>query len=79
MAAAQLHKVLQPAAKTQVRLPRPGRDYYQRRRSEGKANAAAIRALKRQVTNAVYRTLQAGAQGRTARRAKQVSEDENRS
>jgi len=75
----QLNKVLHTAAKTQVRLPGPGRDYYQRRRSEGKTNAEALRALKRHITTAVYRTLQADAKARTARRAKQVSEEDNRS
>ena len=75
----QLNKVLHTAAKTQVRLSGPGRDYYQRRRSEGKTNAEALRALKRHITTAVYRTLQADAKARTARRAKQVSEEDSRS
>jgi len=35
----QLNKVIHTAAKTQIRLDGPGRDYYQRRRGEGKTNA----------------------------------------
>ena len=75
----QLNKVLHTAAKTQARLPGPGRDYYQRRRGETKTNADAIRALKRHITTAVYRTLQADAQARAARRATQASEEDKRS
>ena len=75
----QLNKVLHTAAKTQVRLAGPGRDYYQRRRSEGKTNAEAIRALKRHITTTIYRTLQTDAKARTARRATQVSEEDKRS
>ena len=67
------------AATTQVRLAGPGRDYYQRRRGEGKTNVEAIRALKRHITTAVYHTLQADAQARAARRATQVSEEDKRS
>jgi len=74
----QLNKVLHTAAKTQVRLAGPGRDYYQRRRGEGKTNADAIRALKRHITTAIYRTLQADAAARAARRA-QASEEDKRS
>lgn len=75
----QLNKVLHTAAKTQVRLAGPGRDYYQRRRGEGKTNAEAIRALKRHITTAVYRTLQADAKTRAARHATQASEEDKRS
>jgi transposase len=71
----QLNKVLHTAAKTHIRLPGPGRDYYLRRRADGKANAEAIRALKRHITTAVYRILQADAAGRTARRALASEED----
>lgn len=74
----QLNKVLHTAAKTQVRLPGPGRDYYQRRRADGKTTAEAIRALKRHITNTVYRTLQADATARAARR-RQVPEEDTRS
>jgi transposase len=74
----QLNKVIHTAAKTQVRLAGPGRDYYERRRGEGKTNAEAIRALKRHITTSVYRTLQIDAIARTARHA-QASEEDKRS
>jgi len=73
----QLNKVLHTAAKTQIRLPGAGRDYYQRRRGQGKTNAEAIRALTRHITTAIYRTLQAGANTRGARwRRRRTSEAE---
>ena len=71
----QLNKVLHTAAKTQIRLPGPGRDYYQRRRADGKANAEAIRALKRHITTAIYRTVQTDAAARATRRALASEED----
>ena len=58
-----------------MRLAGLGRDYYQRRRGEGKTNAEAIRALKRHITTAVYRTLQTDAATRKARRALASEED----
>ncbi len=68
----QLNKVLHTAAKTQQRLRGPGRDYYLRRISEGKRSMEATRALKRHISNTVYRTLirdaqqrQEGGSGRT--------------
>ena len=64
----QLNKVLHTAAKTQARIPGPGRDYCQRRRGEGKTTAEALRALKRHISNAVYRTMQADARARADRR-----------
>ena len=67
--------MIHTAAKTQIRLDGPGRDYYQRRRAEGKTNAEAVRALKRHITTAVYRTLQADAAARAARRALASEED----
>lgn len=60
----QLNKVIHLAAKVQARLPGPGEDYYLRRRSEGKTAAEATRALKRQITNAIYRALCANAEAR---------------
>lgn len=74
----QLNKVLHTAAKTQARIPGAGRDYYQRRRAEGKTTAEALRALKRHISNAVYRTLQADARDRGERRSV-VSEEDTRS
>jgi transposase len=61
-----LNKVLHTAAKTQQRLPGPGRDYTQRRLAEGKTNAEATRALKRHLSNVVYRTLLADQHARVS-------------
>lgn len=73
----QLNKVLHTAAKTQARIAGPGRDYYLRRIGEGKTKSEAIRALKRHITNAVYRTLQADAAARD-QRLTPVSEEDTR-
>jgi transposase len=39
----------------------PGCDYYDRKRAEGKTSKEAIRALKRQISDVVFRTLVADA------------------
>ncbi|HEX9766409.1 MAG TPA: IS110 family transposase, partial [Nitriliruptorales bacterium] len=58
----ELNRVLHAAAKTQRRLPGPGRDYIQRRLDEGKTITEATRALKRHLSNVVYRTMLADQQ-----------------
>ena len=58
----QLNYALHIIAVTQLRQPCPGREYYDRKRAEGKNTKEAIRALKRQISNVVYRTLIADAQ-----------------
>ncbi len=63
----QLNKVLHTAAKTQIRRGGPGRDYYQRKLAEGKSPMEALRALKRQLSDVVYRRLLADHQKRAAR------------
>lgn len=55
----QLNAALHRIALTQTRLPGPGRDYYQRRRSSGDSSKEAIRALKRKVARAVFANLKA--------------------
>ena len=67
----QVNKVLHTAAKTQRRLPGPGRDYCLRRIAEGKRRAEATRALKRHISNAVYRALIRDQQQREAARGGQ--------
>lgn len=42
-------------------VPRPLRDYYERRLATGRSRTEALRALKRQITEAIYRTLLANA------------------
>jgi transposase len=61
----QLNKVLHTAAKTQQRMSgSPGHAYIRRRVAEGKTVSEAVRALKRHLTNAVYRRLLDDAEAR---------------
>ena len=54
----RLNHALHMAAVTQIRNPRTeGRIYFDRKVVEGKTKKEALRALKRQITNAVYRQL----------------------
>ncbi len=46
------------AALSQIRhSEHPGRIYYDRKRAEGKTNKEAFRAVKRRISDAVYRQL----------------------
>jgi hypothetical protein len=50
------------AAVTQIRYSHsPGRSYYDKKRAEGKTGKEALRALKRQLSDALFARLQAGA------------------
>jgi transposase len=62
----ELNRVLHTAAKTQWRLGGPGHTYIQRRLDEGKTRPEATRALKRHLSNVVYRTLLADQQARAS-------------
>lgn len=53
----QLNKILHTAATCQIRTDGPGRIYYQRRLAAGDTRMGALRKLKRQLANVVYRTL----------------------
>jgi transposase len=57
----KLNHVLHIAAVTQLRYPSEGRDYYQKKIAEGKTTKEAIRALKRRISDVVYRRLLADA------------------
>ena len=57
----QLNNAIYLAAHTQTIRPGPGRDYYQRRRDAANSRNEALRALKRQLTKTIYRTLTADA------------------
>jgi transposase len=50
-----LHRI----AITQLRLDGPGRDYLQRRMAAGDTKTEAIRALRRRISDEVYRRLNA--------------------
>jgi transposase len=57
-----LNHAIHTAAVTQISHHTPGRDYYDKKLDEGKTNKEALRALKRRISNAVYRQLRADAQ-----------------
>ena len=54
----RLNHAIHIAAVTQIRNNTPGRDYYRRKIAEGKNRLEALRCLKRQITDAVWRQLQ---------------------
>lgn len=57
-----LNHVIHIAAVTQVRHPHsPGRPFYDRKRDEGMTSRSAVRALKRRISDAIYRHLVADA------------------
>lgn len=53
----QLNHALYTAALTQVAHDHPGRVYYERKLAEGKTKKEAMRALKRRISDVVYRQL----------------------
>lgn len=53
----QLNTALHIMAITQIRHPSAGRDFYQRKRAEGKSHKEALRSLKRRLCDVVYRTM----------------------
>ena len=53
----QLNHAIHLAAHVQTIRPGPGQDYYQRRLDSGNSRPEALRALKRQLTKTIYRTL----------------------
>ena len=57
----KLNHALHIAAVSQLRYPGAGRDYYDKKVAEGKTSKEAIRALKRRISDVVYRRLVADA------------------
>jgi transposase len=53
----QLNRALHSVAVCQIRTSGPGRDFYQRKLSEAKTPAEARRALKRRLSDAIYRRI----------------------
>lgn len=53
----EINRVLHIMAVVQLRNPTEGRAYYDRKRAEGKSPNEAMRALKRRLSDIVYRTL----------------------
>jgi transposase len=64
----RLNHAIHMAAVTQVRHHSKGRAYFDKKRAEGKTPKEALRALKRQISNAIFACLQADAR-RAAGRA----------
>jgi transposase len=53
----QINRVVHIMATVQLRNPTEGRAYYDRRKADGKTSMEAMRALKRRLSNIVYRTM----------------------
>lgn len=53
----QINRTLHVMAIVQLRNPGPGRDYFDRRRAEGKSSMEAMRCLKRRLSDIVFRTM----------------------
>ena len=53
----QINRVLHIMATVQLRNPTTGRSYYDRRRTEGKTSMDSMRALKRRLSDIVYRAM----------------------
>jgi transposase len=53
----QINHVIHIMATVQLRNPTEGRAYFDRRKSEGKTSMEAMRALKRKLSNIIYRTM----------------------
>jgi len=53
----QLNHAMHIIAFSQLSHPGPGRDYFERKLAEGKSPKEAVRSLKRQISDAVYRQL----------------------
>ncbi len=68
----QLNKVIHLAAITQIRNGAQGRDHYLRKIAEGKGRGEAMRSLKRQLSDVIYRRLVADARRREAVREGQL-------
>ncbi len=61
-----LNHAIHMAAITQIRHDTPGRVYYDKKQAEGKTKKEALRALKRRISDVVYRRLLADQQTKTS-------------
>jgi hypothetical protein len=53
----QINRVLHIMARVQIRNPSEGRDYYDRKKSDGKAPMEAMRCVKRRLSDIVYQQM----------------------
>ncbi len=73
----QLNHAIHIVAVTQIRYPgTEGRVYFDRKVAEGKTGKEALRALKRRISDALYRQLQIGADRRQPAETKRAREGE---
>ena len=61
----QINRVLHTMARVQLRNPTPGRDYYERKKADGKAPMEAMRCVKRRLSDIVFQTMLNDAVGAT--------------
>jgi transposase len=66
----QINRALHIRATVQLRKTTEGRAYYDRRKTDGKTSMEAMRALKRRLSDIVYRTMLDDAIGQTVSRAR---------
>jgi transposase len=53
----QINRVLHTMARVQLRNPSPGRDYYERKKDDGKAPMEAMRCVKRRLSDIVFQQM----------------------
>src|SRR4051794_24339881 len=53
----QINRALHTMARVQLRNPTPGRDYYERKKADGKAPMEAMRCVKRRLSDIVFQTM----------------------
>jgi transposase len=61
----QINRVLHIMARVQIRNPSQGRDYYERKKADGKAPMEAMRCVKRRLSDIVYHQMLNDALGQT--------------
>jgi transposase len=61
----QINRVLHIMARVQIRNPSQGRDYYDRKKADGKAPMEAMRCVKRRLSDIVYQQMLHDALGQT--------------
>ena len=67
----QINRVLHIMARVQIRNPSEGRDYYDRKKADGKAPMEAMRCVKRRLSDIVYQQMLNDADRSTRRRARE--------
>ena len=71
----QINRVLHIMARVQIRNPSEGRDYYDRKKADGKAPMEAMRCVKRRLSDIVYQQMLNDAVTHTGGRAREGNRD----